>query len=125
MATKEDVKEVLDPAKYKTLTGDTAPEPWELYYRKAVAALKIVCPHIDEGDEDVMLAIAMQIQYTVEYQDMFVTSTSLTVGKFSTSNGLNTGTVSPYNTDAINLLISTGKCSLWINRCRKCDCDEL
>lgn len=115
----------LSPTKYKELIGEEAPKPWDLYYRKAVAALKLICPNIDENDEDVILAIAMQIQYTVEYQDMFVTSTSLTVGKFSTSNGLNTGTVSPHNMEAINLLISTGKCSLWINTCRRCDCDDL
>lgn len=125
MAIKKATVKSLDPTKYKTLTGEEAPEPWDTYYRKALAALKIVCPNIDENDEDVMLAIAMQIQYTIEYQDMFVTSTSLTVGKFSTSNGLNTGTVSPYNMEAITLLISTGKCSLWLNNCKRCGCDDL
>lgn len=113
---------MLDAEKYKDLIEEEAPTPWKIYYIKALASLKMVCPNIDEDDEDVELALAMQIQYTFEYQDDFVTTKSLSVGKFSTSASGTDGKVSPYNMDAINLLISLGKCSLWINNCRGCGC---
>ena len=97
---------ILTQEEFEELFQQEAPQPFYIYYTKAVAVITAFCRNmtIDERFKD---AIAMQIKYTFEKEQSVK---SMRIGSYSESREQQTGDIS---NDVVYMLSNLG-CRAWI-----------
>ena len=103
---------LLTQEEFEELFQQDAPQPFYIYYTKAVAVIESFCRNmiIDERFKD---AIAIQIKYTFDKEQSVK---SMRIGSYSESREQQTGVISD---DVIHILSNLG-CSAWIGVDRLC-----
>lgn len=97
---------ILTQEEFEELFKQDAPQPFYIYYTKAVAVIESFCRNmtIDERFKD---AIAIQIKYTFDKEQSVK---SMRIGSYSESREQQTGDIS---NDVVYILSNLG-CRAWI-----------